>query len=54
MGHDHHGHSHGPSADADRKWLTIALALIAGFMVVEVVVGIIASSLGCSPMPRTC
>ena len=45
MGHDHHGHSHGPSADADRKWLTIALALIAGFMVVEVVVGIIASSL---------
>ena len=46
MGHDHaHGHSHGPSADADRKWLSIALALIAGFMVVEVVVGIIASSL---------
>ena len=45
MGHDHHGHSHGPSADADRKWLTIALVLIAGFMVVEVVVGIIASSL---------
>ena len=45
MGHDHHGHSHGPSADADRKWLTVALALIAGFMVVEVVVGIIASSL---------
>jgi cobalt-zinc-cadmium efflux system protein len=45
MGHDHHGHSHGPSADADRKWLTVALALIAGFMLVEVVVGFIASSL---------
>jgi cobalt-zinc-cadmium efflux system protein len=47
MGHDHHdhGHSHGPSSDADRKWLTVALALIAGFMVVEVVVGFIASSL---------
>ena len=45
MGHDHHGHSHGPSIDADRKWLTIALVLIASFMVVEVVVGIIASSL---------
>src|ERR671910_1530150 len=45
MGHDHHGHSHGPSIDADRKWLTVALALIAGFMVVEVVVGFIASSL---------
>jgi cobalt-zinc-cadmium efflux system protein len=45
-GHDHGpGHSHSPSADADRKWLTIALLLIAGFMFVEVVVGIIASSL---------
>jgi cobalt-zinc-cadmium efflux system protein len=48
MGHDHghgHGHSHGPSADADRRWLTVALALIVSFMVVEVVVGLIASSL---------
>jgi len=49
-GHDHgggqgHSHSHAPSADADRRWLSIALALIAGFMLVEVVVGIIASSL---------
>lgn len=49
MAHDHghgaHGHSHAPSADADRRWLTIALLLIAGFMGVEVVAGIIASSL---------
>jgi cobalt-zinc-cadmium efflux system protein len=46
MSHDHsHGHGHGPSADADRRWLTIALLLIAGFMLVEVIVGIIASSL---------
>ena len=46
-GHDHgqHGHSHAPSADADRRWLTIALLLIVAFMVVEVVVGLIASSL---------
>jgi cobalt-zinc-cadmium efflux system protein len=50
-GHDHdggghgHSHSHAPSADADRRWLSIALALIAGFMLVEVVVGLIASSL---------
>jgi cobalt-zinc-cadmium efflux system protein len=49
-GHDHggghgHSHSHAPSADADRRWLSIALALIAGFMLVEVVVGITASSL---------
>ena len=43
--HDHHGHSHGPSPDADRRWLAIALAFIASFMAVEVVVGIIASSL---------
>jgi cobalt-zinc-cadmium efflux system protein len=46
MAHDHdHDHSHAPSADADRKWLAIALGLIASFMVVEVVVGLIASSL---------
>jgi len=43
--HGHHGHSHAPSADADRRWLTIALLLIVAFMVVEVVVGLIASSL---------
>lgn len=44
---DHHGHdhSHAPSADADRRWLAVALAVIAGFMVVEVVAGIVADSL---------
>src|SRR5919108_1173808 len=41
----HRGHSHGVSADADRGRLAIALALIAGFMAVEVVVGILANSL---------
>ncbi|HUL74134.1 MAG TPA: cation diffusion facilitator family transporter [Vicinamibacterales bacterium] len=44
-GHDHAGHTHGVSADADRRYLTIALALIAGFMAFEVVVGILAHSL---------
>ena len=47
-GHDHHagdGHSHGVSADADRRYLTIALLLIVGFMVFEVFVGIVAHSL---------
>lgn len=44
-GHSHPGHSHAVSDDADRGKLTIALALIVGFMVVEVVVGIIANSL---------
>jgi len=43
-GHDR-SQGHGPSADADRRWLTIALSLIASFMVVEVIAGIIASSL---------
>jgi cobalt-zinc-cadmium efflux system protein len=45
--HDHagHGHSHQISADADRGKLAIALGLIVGFMLVEVVVGILASSL---------
>ncbi len=44
-GHDHAGHSHGVSADADRGKLTIALALIVGFMLVEVVVGALVHSL---------
>jgi cobalt-zinc-cadmium efflux system protein len=44
-GHGHAGHSHGVSADADRSKLTVALVLILGFMLVEVVVGIVAGSL---------
>jgi cobalt-zinc-cadmium efflux system protein len=44
-GHGHAGHSHGVSADADLPKLVIALSLLVGFMLVEVVVGIIASSL---------
>jgi cobalt-zinc-cadmium efflux system protein len=45
--HAHHGHHHAhqPSADADRRWLAVALALIAGFMGVEVVAGLLAGSL---------
>jgi cobalt-zinc-cadmium efflux system protein len=46
--HDHHGsggHSHSLSVDADRRYLTIALLLILGFMVFEVVAGIVAHSL---------
>jgi cobalt-zinc-cadmium efflux system protein len=46
--HDHstgHGHGHGVAADADRRWLSIALALISAFLVGEVVVGIVAHSL---------
>jgi cobalt-zinc-cadmium efflux system protein len=41
----HPGHSHGVSADADRGKLALALALILGFMAVEVAVGILAHSL---------
>src|SRR6478609_5917902 len=47
--HEHHGgghsHSHGLSVDADRRYLTIALILIVGFMAFEVVAGIVAHSL---------
>lgn len=42
---DHSGHSHGVSADADRRWLRAALALIVAFMAVEVVIGFVARSL---------
>jgi cobalt-zinc-cadmium efflux system protein len=41
--HDHH--DHGVSADADSRKLAIALALILGFMGVEVAAGIVADSL---------
>jgi cobalt-zinc-cadmium efflux system protein len=44
-GGGHAGHSHGVSADADSRKLAIALALILGFMVVEVATGVIAHSL---------
>lgn len=44
-GHGSAGHSHGVAADADRRYLTGALALIVAFLVTEVVVGLIASSL---------
>jgi cobalt-zinc-cadmium efflux system protein len=52
-GHDHHdhhrhghaGHSHAVAADADGRYLTIAFLLIVGFMIFEVVVGILAHSL---------
>lgn len=40
-----HDHAHGVSADANRRWLGLALALILGFMAAEVVVGVLASSL---------
>lgn len=51
MGNDHAhdesgtGHGHGVSADSDKRYLVSALALILGFMVVEVVIGILARSL---------
>jgi cobalt-zinc-cadmium efflux system protein len=41
--HHHHGHAHG--RDAERGALKTALALIVGFMVIEVAVGIFAHSL---------
>src|SRR5689334_357740 len=40
-----HGHGHTGSGEADRKWLTGALALIVVFMLGEVVVGVLAGSL---------
>ncbi|MFC4586062.1 cation diffusion facilitator family transporter [Sphaerisporangium corydalis] len=40
-----HGHGHAVTAEADRRYLTGALALIVGFMAVEVVIGLLASSL---------
>lgn len=45
-GHDHdHDHSHAISPDADRRYLSIALGLLLAFMTVEIIVGLMASSL---------
>ncbi|MEU5388514.1 cation diffusion facilitator family transporter [Kitasatospora cineracea] len=49
-GHDHgggghDGHAHGVAADADRRWLAAALALICGYMAVEVSIGLAVGSL---------
>jgi cobalt-zinc-cadmium efflux system protein len=40
-----HGHGHGVGHDADRRWLSITLALIVVFMAGEVLVGVVAQSL---------
>ena len=47
-GHDHHGHAHDHAAElreASRRSLVIALVLIGGFMVAEVIGGIMSGSL---------
>ena len=49
-GHDEHGHAggghqHGVAADADRRYLLIALVLLVGFMATEVVVAVVSGSL---------
>jgi cobalt-zinc-cadmium efflux system protein len=44
-GHDHAGHAHVVSPDADSSYLTVALLLIVGFMIVEVIVGLLVHSL---------
>jgi cobalt-zinc-cadmium efflux system protein len=44
-GHGGEGHGHGVAENADVKWLGLALAINAGFMLVEVVAGVLAHSL---------
>jgi len=43
--HAHGDHAHGVSADADRRYLLIALILLAAFMLAEVIVAVISGSL---------
>jgi cobalt-zinc-cadmium efflux system protein len=42
--HDHHGHHHGPPGEGDGRRLAVVLGLILAFLAVEVVAGILASS----------
>lgn len=41
----HQGHAHRPSGEADRRWLSVTLALIVAFMAAEVIAGLAAHSL---------
>ena len=43
--HAGHGHHHAVSSDADRRWLAVALAIVLGFMALEVAAGVLADSL---------
>jgi cobalt-zinc-cadmium efflux system protein len=43
--HAHAGHAHGVSAGADRRYLLIALLLLAVFMLAEVIVALVSGSL---------
>jgi cobalt-zinc-cadmium efflux system protein len=43
--HAHADHAHGVSADADRRYLLIALVLLAAFMLAEVIVAVLSGSL---------
>jgi cobalt-zinc-cadmium efflux system protein len=43
--HAHADHAHGVSADADRRYLLIALFLLAAFMLAEVIVALLSGSL---------
>ena len=43
--HEHDGHEHGVAADADRRLLATALALLVVLMAVEVAAGLVADSL---------
>lgn len=43
--HGHDGHTHGATADSDKRWLAAALTVIVVFLLGEVVVGIVAQSL---------
>lgn len=45
MSANHEGHSHGVAVDADRRYLTAALALLVAYMAAEVVVALITGSL---------
>jgi cobalt-zinc-cadmium efflux system protein len=45
VGHHGHAHGHAPASDGDRRWLALALGLVLVFMAVEVVAGLVASSL---------
>ena len=49
-GAGHGGHSHGASRDADVRYLRVALGLIVGFMLVEVVVAFASGSLALLPI----
>lgn len=52
--HEVPGHGHGVTAEADRRYICLALGLIVAFMVFELIAALVAGRWRCWPTRVTC